>query len=66
MTLHGAKGLEFPVVFMTGMEEGVFPSYLCSETPAESGRTKIVLCGHNQGDGTALSDQCGEQTALWL
>lgn len=29
MTYHGAKGLEFPVVFMTGMEEGVFPSYRC-------------------------------------
>ncbi len=33
MTLHSAKGLEFPVVFMPGMETGLFPSYRSFDKP---------------------------------
>ncbi len=34
MTLHSSKGLEFPVVFLVGMEQGLFPNFRALEDPA--------------------------------
>lgn len=35
MTIHSAKGLEFPVVFLSGMEEGIFPGIRSKDTPED-------------------------------
>ncbi|MBE6570427.1 MAG: ATP-dependent DNA helicase PcrA [Ruminococcaceae bacterium] len=35
MTVHSAKGLEFPVVFLPGMEDNIFPSFQCIMNPEE-------------------------------
>ena len=43
MTMHSAKGLEFPVVFLSGMEEGLFPSFRSTESD-ESLEKERRLC----------------------
>ncbi len=43
MTLHNAKGLEFPVVFLTGLEEGVFP-HMRSMTDPDQLEEERRLC----------------------
>lgn len=35
MTLHSSKGLEFPVIFLAGCDDGIFPSARCSNTLSE-------------------------------
>ena len=35
MTLHSAKGLEYPVVFLVGMEDGIFPGHKSMDNPSD-------------------------------
>ena len=48
MTLHSAKGLEFPHVYLTGMEDGIFPSYMAinsSDEEAEEEERRLAYVG---------------------
>ena len=45
MTLHSAKGLEFPVVFIPGMEEGIFPSYMSLQEQNEEEERRLCYVG---------------------
>lgn len=63
MTLHSAKGLEFPVVFLTGMEEGVFPHSraLYDQEELEEER-RLAYVGITRAEEQLYITHCWERT----
>lgn len=65
MTLHSAKGLEFSSVFLTGLEEGVFPHSRTLTEPAElEEERRLAYVGVTRAIDRLFLDLCGPARAL--
>ena len=65
MTIHSAKGLEFPYVFVVGMEDGIFPATWRVYTRKIWRKKRALLCGHHPRQKGTLSFHVPQPVDLW-
>jgi ATP-dependent DNA helicase UvrD/PcrA len=61
MTLHAAKGLEYPVVFLTGMEEGMFPSSFSMEEDSVEEERRLCYVGMTRAEQKLYMTHAGKR-----
>lgn len=50
LTMHGAKGLEYDLVYIPDANQGIAPHKKCADRIRQRGRTADVLCGYDPGE----------------
>ena len=64
MTLHSAKGLEFPHVYLAGLEDGLFPSAMCLDDPEDlEEERRLCYVGITRAE-KKLTVSCAKQRML--
>lgn len=65
MTLHGSKGLEFPVVFLAGVTQGVFPSQRANEETDLEEERRLYFVGITRAREELILSCAGTPSVFW-
>ena len=67
MTIHAAKGLEFPTVFVVGLEENIFPSPMSASSKREiEEERRLLYVAITRAERHCILDECKEPFSLWI
>ena len=65
MTLHSSKGLEFPIVFLVGLEENLFPSRMSIEEENLEEERRLCYVGITRARKN-FTILCSDEETVWL